>query len=395
MSYFIEIRHLVLLIIAIVATTTTSSCIWPGKTTYDTPEKPSRFEAGETHRKLVLKKLGNPREQTADRRLTVHDYMRTRRLNAMNIYDVHPFRQDQSKARFLLLVVYDENDIVKRLEKYKCKPHKYKTGDPVCSSRYPLCGVLTEIDDARLAQRYCDTSAIDYYRKMALVESLRKPLRKAVERKDLAMIEQLIAQGADVNRLPSLLLAALSPGYAGYDRNVVKLLLENGADANEKSFWGPPALYIAVKNRDTDLVKMLFAHGANVNAWGNGGMLHLVVSRGDVAMAQLLIAKGANVNAHQRSRRRTPLHIAAVKGRTSIAELLLANGADVHARSQYLRTPLHVAAIKGRTSIAELLLANGADVNAKDSHGKTPLYFATKRGRKETAELLRQHGAKE
>ena len=357
MSYFIQTRHLVLLITAIVATAT-SSCIWPGKTTYDTPEQPSGLEAGETHRTLVLKKLGNPREQTADGRLTVHDYARTRRLNMMNIYDSRPIIEDQFEARFLLLVVYDENDIVKRLEEYKCESHKYKTGDPVCSSRYPLCGVLIEIDDARLVQRYCDTTTIDYYRNRALIESLRTPLREAVERGDLARIEQLIAQGADVNRRPSLLLVALRPGY---DRDVVQLLLENGADVDERSFWGYTTLYLAVKHRDTELVKILLAHGANVNAFGNSEVLYLAASNGDVAMAQLLIAKGA----------------------------------DVSARNLYERTPLHVAAVKGRTSLAELLLANGADVNARDSRGKTPLRLATKRRRKDIVELLKQHGAKE
>jgi hypothetical protein len=357
MSYFTQTRHLVLLLTAIVAIVT-SACIWPGKTTYDTPEKPSGFEAGETHRTLVLKKLGNPREQTADGRLTVHDYMRTRRLNMMNLYDADAFREDQFKARFLLLVVYDENDIVKRLEEYKCESHKYKTGDPVCSSRYPLCGVLIEIDDAPLVQRYCDTTTIDYYRNRALIESLRTPLREAVERGDLARIEQLIAQGADVNRRPSLLLAALRPGY---DRDVVKLLLENGADVDERSFWSYTTLYFAVKNRDTELVKMLLVHGVNVNAFGNRQVLHLAASNGDIAMAQLLIAKGA----------------------------------DVNAKDLYGRTPLHVAAIKGRTSLAELLLANGADVNARDSRGETPLRLATRRRRKETAELLKQHGARE
>ena len=359
MSYFTQTRHLVLLLTAIVAIVT-SACIWPGKTTYDTPEKPSGFEAGETHRTLVLKKLGNPREQTADGRLTVHDYMRTRRMNVMNLYAAEStIIKSQIEARFLLLVVYDENDIVKRLEEYKCESHKYKTGDPVCSSRYPLCGVLIEIDDAPLVQRYCDTTTIDYYRNLALIESLRKPLREAVERGDLARIEQLIAQGADVNRRPSLLLAALRPGY---DRDVVKLLLENGADVDERSFfWGYTTLYVAVKNRDTELVKMLLVHGVNVNAFGNRQVLHLAASNGDVAMAQLLIAKGA----------------------------------DVNAKDLYGRTPLHVAAVKGRTSLTELLLANGADVNAKDSRGKTPLRLATKRRRKETAELLKQHGAKE
>ena len=356
MSYFTQTRHLVLLFTAIVATAI-SACIWPGKTTYDTPEKPSGLEAGETHRTLVLKKLGNPREQTADGRLTVHDYARTRRLNSMYIAEPY-FRKDQFKTRFLLLVIYDENDIVKRLEEYKCESHKYKTGDPVCSSRYPLCGVLIEIDDAPLVQRYCDTTTTDYYRNRALIESLRAPLREAVERGDLARIEQLIAQGADVNRRPSLLLAALRPGY---DRDVVKLLLENGADVDERSFWSYTTLYFAVKNRDTELVKMLLVHGVNVNAFGNRQVLHLAASNGDVAMAQLLIAKGA----------------------------------DVNARDLYKRTPLHAAAAKGNTALAELLLANGADVTARDSRGETPLRLATRRRRKETAELLKRYGAKE
>ncbi len=155
----------VYLSVVLIVTMAVGGCImWPGKTTYDTPEKPSALTEGKTHKTVVLEKLGSADEQTENGRLALHDYMRTRRLHAVGFFDEVPVpthEVDEFYARFLLLIMYDENNIVERLETYKCKSH-YKSGDPVCRSHQALCGVLSEIDDAPLVQRYCDTTTVDF-----------------------------------------------------------------------------------------------------------------------------------------------------------------------------------------------------------------------------------------
>ena len=417
----------VYLSIVLTVTMAVGGCImWPGKTTYDTPEKPTGLTEGKTHKTVVLEKLGNPAEQTEDGRLALHDYMRTRRLHMVTIpWETPGYAVDEFQARLLLLVMYDENNIIERLETYKCKPN-YKSGDPVCRSERSICGVLIEIDERALVQRYCDTTTVDYFRNVALVESLREPLRDAVKRGDPKEIKQLIAQGADIHgpgeagRTP-LLLVAVKKGHI----DAARLLLDKGADVSETTpFMGYTALQIAAKDRNTDLIETLLAHGANVNAGGKTP-LYFAASNSDIASARLLIAAGANLDAATRTH--TPLSRAVKKGHEEMAKLLIAAGADVNVgpwgkeplfravkegdeRIAKLliaqganvsttdakgRTPLHLAAAKGRTKLAELLLVNGADVNAKDSRDKTPLHLATEWRRKETIEVLKQHGAKE
>jgi ankyrin repeat protein len=449
----------VYLSIVLIVTIAVGGCImWPGKTTYDTPEKPTGLTEGKTHNRVVLEKLGNPAEQTEDGRLALHDYMRTRRLHMVTIpWETPGYAVDEFQARLLLLVMYDENNIIERLETYKCKSH-YKSGDPVCRSQHSVCGVLIEMDDQALVQRYCDTTTVDYFRNVALVESLREPLRDAVRHGNPEEIEQLIAQGADIHgpgeaRRTPLLLVAVKKGHI----DAARLLLDKGADVSETTpFMGYTALQIAAKDRNTDLIETLLAHGANVNAGGKTP-LYFAASNGDIANARLLIAAGADVNTT--SRTDTPLYRAVKKHHEDMAKLLIATGADVNAGrldkipliravkqgdewmverliaagadvnvgpwgkeplfravkqgDEHIaklliaqganvsttdakgRTPLHLAAAKGRTKLAEFLLVNGADVNVKDSRGKAPLHLAVEWRRKETIEVLKQYGAKE
>ncbi len=444
----------------LMATMAGAGCImWPGKTTYDTPESPHKIREGKTHKTAVLEKLGNPDEQTEDGRLALHDYVRTRRLHGwfpLNpIYGPDPEAHvvDDFHARLLLLVVYDESNIVKRLETYKCKSH-YKSGDPVCTSTHTICGVLVDIDDQALAKRYCDSTTIDYFRHVALVESLREPLRDAVTRGDPEEVEKLIAQGADIHgpgeaRRTPLLLVAVKRGHVA----TTQLLLEKGVDVSATTRWmGYTALQLAAKDGNAALIETLLAHGANVNA-GDKTPLYFAASNGDVASARLLIAAGANLDATARADTplsravkkdhkdmarlliaaganvnagrldKTPLVRAVKRGDEEMVERLIAAGADVSAGQPLLRavkegheriakllvaqgayintidhkgrTPLHFAAAKGRTNLVELLLTNGADVNAKDSRGRTSLDLATEWRRNEAIELLKRHGAKQ
>ena len=131
-------------------------------------------------------------------------------------------------------------------------------------------------------QRYCDTTTVDYFRNVALVESLREPLRDTVKRGDPEEIEKLIAQGADIHgpgeakRTP-LLLVAVKRGHV----DAVRLLLDKGADVSETTLMmGYTPLQIAAKDGTTDLIETLLAHGADVNAGGKTPLYFAAICRG-------------------------------------------------------------------------------------------------------------------
>ena len=123
----------------------------------------------------------------------------------------------------------------------------------------------------------------------------------------------------------------------------VERLIKEGADVNAKDKTGETPLHGAAETGRKDVVELLISKGANVNAAAWSGFY---------------------------AGYQTPLHYAAAGGNIEIAKLLLSKGAVVSAKTNLGFTPLHVAASK---DMAKLLILKGADVNAKDIGGHTPL----------------------
>ena len=93
--------------------------------------------------------------------------------------------------------------------------------------------------------------------------------------------------------------------------------------------------------------------------------LHIAAWRGHTAIVEALLAKGANVKAVNKDGA-TPLHEAAYHGHSAIVDALIAHGADVKAVTNDGRTSLHWAAYFGNSAIVDALLKAGADGTAKD-----------------------------
>jgi len=185
-------------------------------------------------------------------------------------------------------------------------------------------------------------------------------------------------------REPSLIAAASSGDIAK-----VESLLKDGADVNALGKFGGTALSFAVSGHHKDVAQLLLDHGANVNSTNTAGWSALFYAS-DEDMADLLIAHGANVNARD-STGVTPLWDVARPELQGVVKVLLAHGADVNTRSRNGDTPLHAWDIS--KEMAELLLAHGADINAKNNNGKTPLQAAIDEHNDETVKFLVAHGA--
>jgi cytochrome c len=149
------------------------------------------------------------------------------------------------------------------------------------------------------------------------------PLQDAAKAGDLEKIEQLVAQGADVNEkgLATALHYAIREGHV----KAAELLIKRGADVNATSTWGTP--------------------------------LHLAASGGQADIAQLLLEHGADTNARRQSQ--TPLHIAAIAGQTEVVRVLLDHGADINALDELDQPALHLAIINGHPETANLLKERG------------------------------------
>lgn len=82
------------------------------------------------------------------------------------------------------------------------------------------------------------------------------------------------------------------------DIALINKLLDEGADVNKPSFIATP-LYFAVESGHLDAAAVLIQRGADVNAVSNGGMpLHYVARAGLLDMARILLEKASANAAH-------------------------------------------------------------------------------------------------
>jgi cytochrome c len=150
------------------------------------------------------------------------------------------------------------------------------------------------------------------------------PLHEAAKEGDLETIEQLLAQGADINESSALatpLHYAIQRGHA----KAAELLIRRGANVNATSTWGTP--------------------------------LHSAAAAGLTDIARLLLERGADPNANWKTT--VPLHVAARVGATEVVRLLLDHGADINALTSLDEPALHLALIQGHKETADLLRERG------------------------------------
>jgi len=253
-----------------------------------------------------------------------------------------------------------------------------------------------------------------------------RPLHVAVEWIQPALVELLLARGADPE-------GGGGRGYGG---------------------WTPLQLAVARGHLRGDLAcaGLLIARGARVDAFAAAGLgdaerLRRVLDddpaaasrRGPnggtplhwartPAVAELLVERGADVRARDengneparcaathrdpqravarwllsRSGAAPDAHLAAAMGDLDALRRLVEADAALIGRQTWAMdalgfygggTPLHIAALHGQTAAARMLLAAGAAVDAPDLSGATPLHYTAARGELAMAALLVDAGA--
>ena len=168
---------------------------------------------------------------------------------------------------------------------------------------------------------------------------LALPLQDAAKAGNVALVEQLLAQGVDVN-------------------------------ARDES--GNTALHVAVAEAQLDVVNVLVIQSRNldINARNNASETPLIVAaaKGRQKIAALLIDHGAEINAWDR-REYTALCAAAFEGRPETVKVLLAKGADIKGLpddyGNVVSDPVMCALRGGKLSMVTLLLGKGAKLGPR------------------------------
>jgi ankyrin repeat protein/Tfp pilus assembly protein PilF len=264
-------------------------------------------------------------------------------------------------------------------------------------------------------------------------------LHKACRAGDLAEVQQLLAQGQDVNEAGPLEMTPLHLACLGDHLQVLRLLLHQGANPNARDATGQTPLHHACRYGSMGAVVLLLANRADPNCRqgslfplpdsANAGdqPLHIACRAGKWEIIAFLLEHGADRQARSesgqtilellrqggslpqwftegdldlvfagddsnRSRVKALVNHCAL-GCSERLTFLRAQVPDLNVRDDRGMTPLGQACASGCFDVAMFLVQEGADVNCADADGRTPLHHATESENLAIAQLLLNHGA--
>ena len=165
-------------------------------------------------------------------------------------------------------------------------------------------------------------------------KALNRALLEASQEGKLKDIEELLADGADINGIVQGDGTALIVAARAGNKSVVQFLLQRGADPNVAATGDGNALIMAADEGHTEIVDLLLNNGARVNEIVEGDENALIKASGSghVDVVQLLLSRGADVNMRVWSgdpdgEWRTALKMARKGGHNSVVQLLISAGA--------------------------------------------------------------------
>jgi ankyrin repeat protein len=227
------------------------------------------------------------------------------------------------------------------------------------------------------------------------------PLEAAVYKGDVAGVQRLLREGADVKATNEYGASAMQLAAETGNTPILKLLLRAGADVDSVNEDGQTALMAVARTGNVEAAKLLISHGAKVDTrenWGGQTALMWAAARRHPEMMKVLISHGAKVNERStvRDYKRhitaegrakdvntgglTPLMFAARENCLECVNVLLAHRVDVDMPDPDGVAPVTVAILNGNWDVAKRLIEAGADVNQWDIYGQAPLYAAVDMG---------------
>jgi ankyrin repeat protein len=217
----------------------------------------------------------------------------------------------------------------------------------------------------------------------------------AVNDRDLAEVQVLLDEGADVQAIEADGSTALHAAALNDDVAAAELLLAAGADVDAATRYGVTPLALAAMNGSAAMIRRLLDAGADPNEVSREGQTVLMSAalNGNPDAIALLIARGAQVDAREPFRGQTALMWAAGEGNAAAVAALAAAGADVVARSNGGFTALLFAVRENRIDAARTLLTLGANVEDRAAGSTTALNMAVLNAYYDLASMLLDFGA--
>lgn len=179
------------------------------------------------------------------------------------------------------------------------------------------------------------------------------------------------------------------------DLAAVEKMVKQGADINYTNSRGEFAMFIAAWEGNIKALDLFYNLGAKT-IFEDANLLCNAAYSGKLQSVKWLLTKGENANFSFKNTGENALHYTLSKTsemeeRTEIVKVLIAAGTDVSKttlagkptlcfmRDANLKgeTPLHRAAAYGNVAIIRLLLNAGADPSTKDANGDTPISWGS------------------
>jgi len=191
------------------------------------------------------------------------------------------------------------------------------------------------------------------------------PLHYAGDNANPEVAAALLSAGADVNALSAIGRTSKARGRTPLHEAaanaskaaVIEFLVAAGADVNALDSNGHAPLHAAAwDNPRPEIATALIAAGADIEARDPDGYVPPGRAANDRTPLLMALYRGA-------------------KGSVAVVEVLLRAGANLEQTDGTLRTALHIAAI-WMPAAFPLLLRLGADPNALDASGRTPWDYA-------------------
>jgi ankyrin repeat protein len=161
-----------------------------------------------------------------------------------------------------------------------------------------------------------------------------------------------------------------------WDVAMVERLVAHGADVRQRRADGRTPHTVAELFGNHDIGSWLAAHGAG-DELSPLDRFVAACARGDRAAAEAMLAAHPALRSELTPSHHLMLHRPAESGNALVLETMLACGFDPNAPDKDRVTPLHRAAMGGHPEAVRVLLAAGADVNTLDGmFAATPLVWA-------------------
>jgi ankyrin repeat protein len=206
------------------------------------------------------------------------------------------------------------------------------------------------------------------------------------EAEDLASVKLLREHGATVNIADNEGRSILGTTLRHKRTDVVDYLVAQGADINRVDARGLTVLddaILSLKSSDGRRIYAFIEHFLTFKPkldlqkslpGGLGGepALHLAAQFGHADMVGLLLDHGANVNLKNQTRGATALHIAVYANQPAVAKVLIARKANLEATEMSGATPLTMATQLRRTELVNILTEAGAAPAKVKTYGAAP-----------------------